>query len=170
MKFLNLQVDSKNYSSYPKLAKTKAEAEKIAAQAALSDLEKQNDKPKIVTMDQKVITNRVINIIKNYPTGLIEKCLENDYVMEFNETLPTNWIKLVEQDVNIDVGANDIIILSLPNNLIARTVNNSAMILTEPECLKLDIKKMSDVWIHVYCAYDTTEIWSVIIDENHSVS
>ena len=72
----------------------------------------------------------------------------------------------MESFIAIDIGANELTILSPLAETDNRTISPS--MLTEPEGLKLH--GMEDFWLHIYVVYNTTDIWGVIIDENHSVS
>ncbi|OXU29931.1 hypothetical protein TSAR_011134 [Trichomalopsis sarcophagae] len=165
-----VMVCGKKHSSYPQEAKTKDEAEKLAAKNALSVL-MQNTTPQITTEDRSLILKRVLEIIGDHPNGMFESCVVETYVEKYVEALPKNWLKIVDQAVMIDVGANNQAILSP----LSRSANgkrstspraHSPLLNQEPDVLQL--KDMDEFWLHVYVVYGTTDIWGVIIDEDHS--
>lgn len=167
-----MQINGKKYSSYPNEAKTKVEAEKLAAQAALSEL-LQNTTPQTMTEDRSLIVKRILEIVNDHPNGMFESRIVETYVSKYNEGLPKNWLKMVEHAITVDVGANNLAILSplsrsVNDNRSSNTRAHSPTLDMEPEVLKLN--NMNEFWLHVYVVYGTTDIWGVIIDEDHSVS
>jgi hypothetical protein len=133
---------------------------------ALDDLSSSKEtKPIKITVDENLIKSRIFNIVNDYPNGLFESSIIEYYAVKHNEGLPKNWLTLVEKLITLDVGANNLTILSPKNNTNICSVSNAV---TEPALLNLNNKE--EFWIHIYIAYNTTDIWGVIIDENHSVS
>ncbi|XP_011505698.1 PREDICTED: tudor domain-containing protein 7B [Ceratosolen solmsi marchali] len=161
--YSSVTVNSKKYSSYPKEAKTKEEAEKLAAKAALDDLLGQGTKPASITIDNKLIETRILKIVNDYPNGLFESSVVECYTRKYSERLPDYWLQLVEQFVTLEVGANNLTILT-PQNKSQAPVALKTVI--EPKILRLH--NMEEFWLHIYVVYNIMEIWGVIIDENHS--
>lgn len=163
------QVNSQKFSSYPQEARTKDEAERLAAQKALDKLMgTASSQPQSVTHDRPLVSRRVLDIVNSHPNGLFETKVAAAYVKLHGEGLPGDWLRLVENLVTIEAGANNMSIVRSQSGSSVPALSPVPVVLTEPEPLKLD--KLEEFWLHVYVVYSTTDIWGVIIDDNHSVS
>ncbi|XP_014225705.1 tudor domain-containing protein 7-like [Trichogramma pretiosum] len=162
----SVAVGSSKHSSYPLETKSAEEAQKLAAQAALNAVLKKNDDALAVTSDRSLIISRIADMVDNHPSGVFEHCLSEEYCQKYYETLPTNWVKLVEQAVAVDVGANNMIILS-PQNRNNTGVNRQPISRSIHPGL-LELPSSDEFYVHIYAVYDTTYISGVIIDEEYS--
>ncbi|XP_058793772.1 tudor domain-containing protein 7A-like [Phymastichus coffea] len=164
--YSSVTVNSKKYSSYPREAKTKEDAEKFAAQAALAELLDKSNIPQTETSNHSLIMQRILDIVHAHPNGLFESSLVANYVAKYNERLPSTWLKLVEHTINIDIGANNLTILSPQQDSVTRQSRPTSPTITELPTVSLC--NLDEFYIKIYVVYSTTDIWGVIIHEENS--
>lgn len=124
--------------------------------------------PKVISQNRAEIRNRVLAIVNSHPNGIFESSLMHSYVAKHNEGLPPTWLKIVEHDINVDVGANELTILSPQDNSISEHSRSASPSLIEPPALNLN--SLNEFWFRVYVVYNPDDVWGVIIGESNSVS
>ncbi|XP_032455683.1 uncharacterized protein LOC116738584 isoform X2 [Nasonia vitripennis] len=105
--YATAEVNKIKHHSYPHEAKTKEEAEKVAAKKALRLLTMEETTPQVTTEDSSLILGRVLEIVESYPNGIFKSYVEEIYAKKYIEALPENWLEIVEHEVNIVIGANN---------------------------------------------------------------
>ncbi|KAF7996539.1 hypothetical protein HCN44_002171 [Aphidius gifuensis] len=95
------------FYSYPQGANSEAEAQAIAAKKAIMKLCEDmstNNKILPITKDDKIIAQRIVEIVNAHRSGVIEDSIPNYYKKNYNELLPNNWTEiLVSLDNMIEI-------------------------------------------------------------------
>lgn len=99
-----VEVEKKKYSCYPNEFNTEEEAFEEAARLALEELEekfKGKDARKLpTTTDSRVMTFRILEMVKKFATGCWSEAFPQQYEDEYGESLPENWVQLVQRMTN----------------------------------------------------------------------
>ncbi|XP_012148923.1 tudor domain-containing protein 7 tapas isoform X2 [Megachile rotundata] len=178
--FAQVQIGPHGYLSYPEEAPTIEDAQKIAAKIALTDLiEKFGSGFSLnETKDKNIIRERVLSIINDHPNGIFMHKVPIYYGQKYEEILPGNWEKIVEEcpAIVLEKGVDNSIILrryvlspEKMKNIIpqkADKIQLNPIGLAAPGQLELP---KGDTWlVSVTCIISTTEIWARIADDAYS--
>lgn len=117
------------------------------------------------TEDRNLVKDRILKMINDQPNGLLIKDRASDaYKSTYNESLPVDWLKTVENLVVCETQATNVTIL--------RPVRASNKTDNEPKSLNiesLNINDMDGFWMRIFVVNSTKDVRGVIIDENHYV-
>ncbi|XP_015110569.1 tudor domain-containing protein 7 [Diachasma alloeum] len=108
--FSLVQVGKRTFKSYPLEAQTPEDAEKLAALAALNELQLNEQPIKMrVTTDGEVMLQRLVAIVEGHPSGVFEEKLPDFYMEKHNETLPDDWMSFVEtcRELSVERGVEN---------------------------------------------------------------
>lgn len=95
------------FKSYPQDANSEEEAQIIAAEKALVEIENKFGAKSglVTTQDERLIGIRVFNIICDHASGVFEERIPVFYEEQHHESLPMDWNKVLDSlDVTVDVG------------------------------------------------------------------
>lgn len=101
------------FHTYPEDANSEDEAEKIAARLALMNLAKESSSPEVMTVDVKLVKERILSIVTKHHSGVFMHQLPQYYSKQYGEILPREWQKIVERcsDINKEKGVGNSTIL-----------------------------------------------------------
>lgn len=121
-----LQVGTHTFHTYPEDAVSEEEAEKIAARLALVNLAKELSSPEITTVDEKLVMERILNIVTKHHSGVFMHLLPEYYCEQYKEALPHNWQRIIEKCANINqekgVGDSTILCQASPTLKVKYTI------------------------------------------------
>lgn len=120
------QVGAHTFHTYPEDAVSEEEAEKIAARLALVNLAKELSSPEITTVDEKLVMERILNIVTKHHSGVFMHLLPEYYCEQYKEALPHNWQRIIEKCANINqekgVGDSTILCQTSPTLKVKYTI------------------------------------------------
>ncbi|XP_033209500.1 uncharacterized protein LOC117168169 [Belonocnema kinseyi] len=156
--YAQVMVGREKYSSYPNGAKNQKAAQLIAVKIALDDLKEKNSSIMLpVTKDEKLLEERMLKILDSHPYGIFSSQFTIYYQQEFKESLPGNWMQIVN-------GCSEIIVET--------GVNNTSILMTRPKTPEVpEVFQWPDdpyVIMHVSEVLSTTEIWCKLVGNDHS--
>lgn len=173
--------NEQQFASYPDESYNAEEARELAAKKAFLKLEQMDSEALLttykVTDDNASISERITQLVENFPHGLWSEKVLTLYREKYSETLPDDWITIIAScpRVSIDyVSGNRVIICphqpSADNPLFqnhASVLPNSADVIP-PIPNNLVLPDNDNWYVHVSCTNSTTEIWIQLIGENYS--
>ncbi|XP_029040468.2 tudor domain-containing protein 7 [Osmia bicornis bicornis] len=178
--FARVKIGPHGYSSYPEEARTEDEAQKIAARFALLDLVEKFGPVFTLneTKDKKIIKERVLSIVDDHPNGIFMHKVPIYYKQKYEEILPENWEKTVEEcpAIVLEKGVDNSIILRRfvlsPEKIKNITSSKTDKVQLHPIGPavpgQLQLPE-ENLWIvSVTCVISTTEIWARIIGDAYS--
>ncbi|CAD6234121.1 GSCOCG00007573001-RA-CDS [Cotesia congregata] len=164
--YSQITIGSMKFSSYPADAKTKNDAEIIAAEQALADLrvKYQSQVQLPITFDKAVIKDRVIDIVinDNHTSGIFKHKLPQYYQEKYKETLPLDWDNVLAScfsKITCEKVLNDGIIL-LPYNPATDDIDQPPM----PEL----VLPQEELWpVYITSLISTEEVYGIILDDDY---
>lgn len=168
--YCKIQVDDFTCTTYPLDIHDDESARQIAAKMALDGLEQQRPKKQnsLLISDDADILHRIPRMVQEHQYGVWNREIERNYLKEYNEQLPMNWLEIVDSLPHIAViqihnqfvlnycdpqmknNVNDLVATNvsvLPNTL---KFNDDDMLVAEITC----IASAGEVWC---CQRDTAE-------------
>ncbi|XP_070158766.1 tudor domain-containing protein 7 [Polyergus mexicanus] len=186
--YASVKVGAHTFHTYPEDAVSEEEAEKIAARLALVNLAKELSNPEITTVDEKLVMERILNIVTKHHSGVFMHLLPEYYCEQYKEALPHNWQGIIEEcaDINQEKGVGDSTILCRPSPTSKRSGNNSTPFIYKDVVEnnfpsnekiqlspigpaapgKLTVPKMTTWQVYVTCVISTVEIWVRLCENN----
>ena len=179
--YAKVKVGPHSYNTYPDEARTREEAEKMAARLALQDLIEKYTSPYTLneTKDRHIIRDRVLFIVDAHPNGIFMHQVPIYYKQQYRETLPRSWEKIIEEctAIVVEKGVDNSIILrryvapieparettpsKTPDKVQLHPIGRA-----EPGQLELPDDAF---WIvYVTCVISTIEVWVRIVGEAYS--
>ncbi|XP_074110841.1 tudor domain-containing protein 7 tapas isoform X2 [Cotesia typhae] len=164
--YSQITIGSMKFSSYPADAKTKNDAEIIAAEQALADLrvKYQSQVQLPITVDKSVIKERIIDIVinDNHTSGIFKHKLPQYYQEKYKETLPLDWDDVIAScsaKITCEKVLNDGIIL-LPYNPATDDIDQPPM----PEL----VLPQEELWpVYITSLISTEEVYGIILDDDY---
>ncbi|XP_011630819.1 tudor domain-containing protein 7 [Pogonomyrmex barbatus] len=186
--YASVKVGMHTLYTFPEDATSEEEAEKIAARLALVTLAKESSSPEVTTADEKLIKERILDIITQHHSGVFMHLLPECYNEQYGEALPHNWQTIIEEcgDINQEKGVGDSTILCRSSLTLKRSesspssknVSENIFLFNEKSCLQLnpigpavpDVQPVpeANIW-QVITTYveSTVEIWIRLSDQNN---
>lgn len=184
--YASVKVGAHTFHTYPEDALYEEEAEKIAARLALVNLAKESSSPEITTADEKLVIERILNIVTKHHSGVFMHLLPEYYCEQYKEALPHNWQRIIEEcaDINQEKGVGDSTILCRASPTAKRSGNNSTAFKDIVENSfspnekihlnpigpaapdKLTVPKITTWQVYITCVISTVEIWVRLGGEN----
>lgn len=123
------------FHTFPEDARSKDEAEKIAARLALTNLAKESSSPEVTTVDVNLVKERILKIITTHHSGVFMHQLPSYYNEQYGEALPHDWQRIIEQSADINqekgVGNSTILCRSDPT---AKVRHSPSLSVAKPTC------------------------------------
>ncbi|XP_072742893.1 tudor domain-containing protein 7 [Anoplolepis gracilipes] len=184
--YASVKVGAHTFHTYPEDAVSEEEAEKIAARLALVNLAKELSSPEITTVDEKLVMERILNIVTKHHSGVFMHLLPEYYCEHYKEALPHNWQKIIEEcgDINQEEGVGNSTILCRISPTSKRSENNTTPFKDAVENSfqsnekiqlnpigpaapgKLTIPKMNIWQVYVTCVISSVELWVRLVENN----
>ncbi|KZC05161.1 Tudor domain-containing protein 7 [Dufourea novaeangliae] len=178
--FAQVKIGPHGYSSYPEEARTEDEAQKLAAQLALLDLNEKYGAPFRLqeTRDKHIIKDRILFIIDAHPNGIFMHQVPIYYKTMYKEILPAIWEKIIEEcpAIILEKGVDNSVILrryvssteKVRNITSSKTDKVQLHPIGPPTPGQLQLPD-EDFWlVSVTCVISTTEVWVRLIGDAYS--
>ncbi|KAL6449346.1 hypothetical protein ACFW04_000747 [Cataglyphis niger] len=175
--YASVKVGTHTFHTYPEDAVSEEEAEKIAARLALVNLAKELSSPEITTVDEKLVMERILNIVNKHHSGVFMHLLPEYYCEQYKEALPQNWQRIIEKCANInqEKGVGDSTILCQASPTLKDIIESNVPSSNEKVQLspigpttpgKFTVPKMPIWQVYTTCVISTVEIWVRLCEHN----
>nr|XP_042895612.1 tudor domain-containing protein 7 [Parasteatoda tepidariorum] len=132
--YSSLTLGQKKYDSYPAYAATAEEAEEIAASVAVQSIQKDHlhleSCPETTIRnaeDVQKLISRIEEVVCEKPSGMFTNGIVHEYENNYHESLPENWLSLLQQSNILEIEELDVPYGRVPEgvNCIVRRANSS---------------------------------------------
>ncbi|KAL1502595.1 hypothetical protein ABEB36_007716 [Hypothenemus hampei] len=176
-----IKVGQNTYTSYPKEFTVEKDAENCCCEEALADLIPKYKRRSLLISSEKDILTRIPNMLEKHRNGIWAWQLSLDYLDKYNETLPDNYIQVIDASpcVQIEKIADQYILYHCqpgdPVRLNGKGQQRTLIGSINPSSVSVPANTVhfgedNRITCQINCILSANEIWCEQIDTEESIA